>query len=103
MKVVVENRIQPGHREIPKEIIAGGESSLRCLHMIIEDASADFYLRRMAVWWGAQSLDAAFNNPLNLRFIAGKDRVKLFQKAESSREATSPGLKKDCTSLLWMF
>ncbi len=78
-------RDRPSRRQTPPEILAQGEAALRCLRVIIEDASADFNLRRLAVWWGSQFGTAGFNSFLNKRFVEGKDRVKLYQKTESSR------------------
>jgi len=76
---------EEGPRLIPQELFERRESSLRCLRVIIDDSSADFYLRRMAVWWGGQFKDDSFNTFLRTRFIEGKDRWTLYQRAESSQ------------------
>jgi hypothetical protein len=78
-------RDRPNRRQTPPDILAQGEAALRSLRAIIEDASADFFMRRLAVWWGSQFNNAGFNAFLRQRFVEGKDRVKLYQKAESSR------------------
>jgi hypothetical protein len=72
-----------GSRLIPQELLERRESSLCSLRAIIEDSSADFCLRRMAVWWGGQFKDDSFNTFLRSRFIEGKDRWTLYQEAES--------------------
>lgn len=78
-------RDRPSRRQTPPEILAQGEAALRCLRVIIEDASADFILRRLAVWWGRQFNNTSFNEFLRQRFVEGKDRAKLYQKAASSQ------------------
>jgi hypothetical protein len=85
MKAALEAAMNEGKRRIPEAILAGGEDSLRCLRLIIEDASADFNLRRMALWWGGQFDDSGFRAFLNDRFVQGKDRARLYQKTESSQ------------------
>jgi len=85
IKAALESAMKNGERRIPEAILADGENSLRYLRLIIEDASADFYLRRMAVWWGGQFDDSGFRAFLNKRFVAGKDRATLYQRTESSR------------------
>ncbi|MFA5257092.1 MAG: hypothetical protein WC360_02985 [Opitutales bacterium] len=70
---------------VPEDVLRKEAGSLRGLRVIIEDESANFHLRRMALWWGAQFKDASFNDFLKKRFVDGKDRVKLYQKAESSQ------------------
>ena len=85
LKAFMEKAMQNKERELPKEFMQKKESVLRCLQLIIEDASADFYLRRMAIWWGSQFNDDAFNTFLKKRFVDGKDRVSLYQKTESSQ------------------
>ena len=71
--------------KLPKELLDKKEESLRCLRVIIEDESADFYLRRMAIRWGSQFKDATFNAFLKKRFVDGKTRQSLYQKTQSSK------------------
>lgn len=78
-------RDRPNRRQAPPEIVSQGEAALRCLRVIIEDGSAEFNLRRLAVWWGSQFNNAGFNAFLRQRFVEGKDRVKLWQRADSSQ------------------
>jgi hypothetical protein len=85
MKSALENAMAAGQRQIPPQMLEREKTALQCLRVIIDDASADFYMRRMAVWWGGQFNNADFNAFLSKRFVDGKDRVKLYQKAESSQ------------------
>ena len=87
IKVValLKTAMQEGHTEVPTQIRTKGEACLRSLRIIIEDESADFYLRRMALWWGSQFKDTSFDTFIKKLFIEGKDRIKLYQKAESSQ------------------
>lgn len=89
MKEALESAMGIGQRKTPPEITAMGEASLRCLRIIIEDASADFFLRRMALWWGGQFGDANFVAFLNKRFVEGKDRATLYKKSVSSQSETA--------------
>jgi hypothetical protein len=84
MKSALVSALENRDRRVPQSIVAAGESSLRCLRILIEDPSADFFIRRMAVWWGGEFNDAGFKAFLKKRFVEGKDKVKLFQKADSS-------------------
>ncbi|MFZ4771411.1 MAG: hypothetical protein ACOYLO_14605 [Ferruginibacter sp.] len=85
IKEMLESAMNNGNLQLPNSLFAKKESCLRCLRIIIEDASADFYMRRMSVWWGSQFKDDAFNTFLKKRFVDGKDRVSLYQKTESSQ------------------
>jgi len=90
-------------RVLPGELLECREWALRCLCAIIADTSADFYVRRMAVWWGGQFRDRAFNAFLKHRFLGGKVNSCFEPSTESSvggPEWAEEGLRIEAADVL---
>jgi len=67
--------------EILKEFLALGRPCLEALLDVIQDKSADFYLRRLAIWWGGQFKTESYFNFINNNFIKERSRQSLFLKS----------------------
>lgn len=71
------------------EFLQLGKPCLDALINIIEDKTCNFYIRRMAIWWGGQFKDENYFNFINRKFIEGKSHQPLTLKPDNSSSENS--------------